>query len=77
MLSTALAIFRGLQDHLRNILRDLPDGSPSQLRQGLIDAHEKPGEYYYRFDESPFYTWASCKFLPVVVTILKLSDAFI
>lgn len=62
MLSSALAIFRGLQDHLRDILRDLPDGSPAQLRQGLVDAHEKLSEYFYHIDESPFYTWASCMF---------------
>ena len=63
MLSSALAIFRGLQDHLRGILRELPDSSPSQLRQGLVEAHEKLSEYFYRIDESPFYTWSSCKFL--------------
>jgi hypothetical protein len=40
MLSTALAVFRGLQDHLRNILHDFPDDSPAQLRQGLVDAYE-------------------------------------
>lgn len=63
MLSSALAIFRGLQDHLRGILRELPDSSPPQLRQGLVEAHEKLSEYFYRIDESPFYTWSSCKSL--------------
>jgi hypothetical protein len=62
MLSTVLAIFRGLQDHVSLILWELPDSAPPQLRTGLVEAHTKLSEYYFRSDESPFYTWAACKY---------------
>ena len=61
MLSTVHAIFRGLQDHLSTILRELPDSAPSQLRNGLVEAHTKLSDYYFRSDESPYYTWAASK----------------
>jgi hypothetical protein len=62
MLSTIHAIFRGLQDHVSSILRELPDSAPTQLRTGLVDAHTKLSEYYFRLDESPYYTWAACEY---------------
>jgi hypothetical protein len=61
MISTVHAIFRGLQDHVRDILRELPDTALPQLREGLVAAHQKLSEYYYRSDESPYYTWAASK----------------
>jgi hypothetical protein len=61
MLSTVHAIFRGLQDHISSTLAELPDSAPTQLRDGLLEAHKKLSEYYYRSDESPFYTWAASK----------------
>ena len=60
MLSTVHAIFRGLQDHVRQALADLPDSAPHQLTNGLIEAHTKLSDYYYRSDESPYYSWAAC-----------------
>jgi hypothetical protein len=60
MLSSTHAIFRGLQAEIRDILREEQGLSP-RLIQGLSDAHLKLSEYYYKFDESPFYLWASCK----------------
>ena len=60
MLSTVHAIFRGLQDHVRQALADLPDSAPHQLTNGLIEAHTKLSDYYYHSDESPYYTWAAC-----------------
>jgi hAT family C-terminal dimerisation region len=60
MLSSTHAIFRGLQAEIRDILRDEQGLSP-RLIQGLSDAHLKLSEYYYKFDESPFYLWASRK----------------
>jgi hypothetical protein len=36
MLSTALAIFRGLQQHIQEILRKLPDTAPPQLKKCLM-----------------------------------------
>ena len=79
MLSTTLAIFHGLQQHIQQILHELPDTAPPQLKKGLLDAHLKLSEYYYRFDQSPFYTWAACKLLndsntssSLILTILVL-----
>lgn len=60
MLSTTLAIFRGLQDDIKTILRSLPTAVPLSIKMGLLDAHEKLSEYYFKYDESPFYTWAAC-----------------
>ena len=61
MLSTVHAIFRGLQEHVSLILRELPDSAPPQLRTGLVEAHTKLSDYYFRSDESPYYTWAACE----------------
>jgi hypothetical protein len=59
MLSTAHAIFRGLQDEIHNALRSLPDSTSWMIKNGLLAAHQKLSEYYYRFDISPFYIWAA------------------
>ncbi|KAF9551876.1 hypothetical protein CPC08DRAFT_614221, partial [Agrocybe pediades] len=55
MLSTVHAIFCGLQDHVKDILRGLPDDCHPQLRNGLVASYEKLSEYYFRTDESPYY----------------------
>ena len=60
MLSTTLAIFRGLQDDIKTILCSLATNTSPVIKMGLFDAHEKLSEYYYKYDESPFYTWAAC-----------------
>jgi hypothetical protein len=60
ILSTTHAIFRGLQDDIKDILRGLPDSVSPKIKLGLTDAHRKLSDYYYKFDESPFYTWAAC-----------------
>jgi hypothetical protein len=62
MVSTVHAIFRGLQDHVKEILRELPDTALPQLRNGLLAAHQKLSEYYYKSDESPYYTWAASQY---------------
>jgi hypothetical protein len=59
MLSYTHAIFRGLQEDLRTSLRELPLSTPSVLRNGLLDAHRKLSDYYYKLDQSPYYTWAA------------------
>jgi len=61
MLSTTHAIFRGLQDDIKTILCGLPATVPWVIKKGLLDAHEKLSDYYHKFDESPFYTWAARK----------------
>jgi len=59
MLSTTHAIFRGLQDDIKNILYDLPNSVSPKIKLGLMEAHRKLSDYYYQFDASPFYTWAA------------------
>jgi hypothetical protein len=62
MLSTTHAVFRGLQDDICDILRDLPNTASPSLKKGLTDAHLKLSDYYYKIDASPFYLWSSRKF---------------
>ncbi|KAK0449650.1 uncharacterized protein EV420DRAFT_1646973 [Desarmillaria tabescens] len=59
MLSTTHAIFRGLQDDVKKIIATLPPTTPPKLKKGLLDAHHKLSDYYYKYDDSPFYTWAA------------------
>ena len=59
MLSTTHTIFRGLQDEIKKILRELPNSVSPKIKLGLTDAHQKLSDYYYQFDASPFYTWAA------------------
>jgi len=58
-LSYVHAVFKGLQDHLKTALLSLPDTAPPGLRHGLMNAHRKLSDYYYKFDESPYYVWAA------------------
>jgi hypothetical protein len=60
MLSSTHAIFHGLQARIRDILCERKGLSP-QLIQGLTDADIKLSDYYYKFDELPFYLWVSCR----------------
>ncbi|TFK58318.1 hypothetical protein BDN72DRAFT_782240, partial [Pluteus cervinus] len=59
MLSSTHAIFRGLQEELRKGLATLPDTLPSNIKTGLMNAHRKLSDYYYKIDQSPFYIWAT------------------
>src|SRR5882724_12298660 len=59
MLSWTHAIFHGLQDSFAESLHLLPNNSPASLCRGLINAHQKLSDYYGKYDESPYYTWAS------------------
>jgi len=67
MLSTAHAIFRGLQDEVRDALSSLLHSTSPMIKAGLLAAHQKLSEYYYRFDFSPYYIWAACKFYPFCI----------
>ena len=58
-LSHVHAIFKGLQDDLRKALSELPASTPGCIRDGLVNAHCKLSDYYYKSDESPYYIWAS------------------
>ena len=68
MLSTTHAIFRGLQDEIKKILRDLPDSVSPNIKLGLTNAHRKLSDYYYQYDASPFYTWAACTWTACTIT---------
>ncbi|THU97091.1 hypothetical protein K435DRAFT_663239, partial [Dendrothele bispora CBS 962.96] len=59
MLSKTLATLRGLQDSLRSTLSQLPHSTDPSLRWGLLEAHNKLSDYYFKFDQSPYYTWAA------------------
>ena len=73
MLSHTHAIFRGLQDHVRDALRNLPSNVDPRIKEGLVAAHQKLSEYYYRFDQSPFYIWAArMYFLPILLAMKVL-----
>ena len=58
-LSSTHAIFRGLQEQIKDDLTNLPMATSPALVLGLTNAHRKLSDYYYKFDESPFYTWAA------------------
>jgi hypothetical protein len=74
MLSTAHAIFCGLQDEVRNALRLLPDSTSPMIKAGLLAAHQKLSEYYYHFDLSPFYIWAACESYPFFIFVEALTS---
>ncbi|KAJ6619367.1 ribonuclease H-like domain-containing protein [Mycena sp. CBHHK59/15] len=59
MLSFTHYIFRGLQKSLKDKLTALPKDAPPELVEGLTMAHRKLSDYYYKYDESPFYVWAA------------------
>jgi hypothetical protein len=61
MLSSTHAIFCGLQESVRGFIRDLPNDAPPRFRAALLSCHRKLSDYYYKFDESPYYVWAGCK----------------
>ena len=61
-LSYVHCIFRTLQDHLKSELAKLPDSTPLCIRDGLVAAHRKLSDYYLKFDDSPYYIWASSMF---------------
>jgi hypothetical protein len=61
MISSTHAIFRGLQEDLRLSLIGMPTSTLSVLQNGVVEAHRKLSDYYYKVDESPFYTWATRK----------------
>jgi hypothetical protein len=60
-LSSVHAIFKGLQDALAHNLHELPDMASGKLREGLIASHRKLSDYFYKFDQSPYYIWASSR----------------
>ena len=58
-LSSTHAIFRGLQEQIKEILTNLPPTTVHELVLSLTNAHCKLSDYYYKFDESLLYTWVA------------------
>ena len=69
MLSTAHAIFCGLQDKVRDALCSLPDSTSPMIKDGLLAVHQKLSEYYYHIDLSPFYIWAACESYSIFIFV--------
>ena len=67
MLSTTHAIFRGLQEHVQQIYHDLLMSTSARIKAGLLEAHRKLSDYYYKYDQSPFYTWAAHMFSALLI----------
>ncbi|KAJ7577180.1 hypothetical protein C8J56DRAFT_899272 [Mycena floridula] len=59
MISTTHAIFHGLQAHVKKAIKELPLWADDTLKDGLINAHQKLSDYFYKFDQSQYYTWAA------------------
>ncbi|KAJ7192893.1 hypothetical protein GGX14DRAFT_307899, partial [Mycena pura] len=55
MLSATHGVFLGLQKRLQAQLRAIPAGTSPELADALTAAHRKLSDYYYKYDESPFY----------------------
>ncbi|KAJ7088226.1 hypothetical protein C8R43DRAFT_863413, partial [Mycena crocata] len=55
VLSTTHAMFRGLEQQLKDTLKKLPPSTDPALKKGLIEAHTKLSDYYAKFDESRYY----------------------
>lgn len=72
MISTTLAIFCGLQEDLKQVLCDLPEDASLQLKLGLFDAYCKLSDCYYKYDESPFYMWATCMYSFFIASVSDL-----
>jgi len=71
MLSMTHAIFRGLQEHIREIYCDISTSTPPKIKASLLNAHKKLSDYYYKYDQSPFYIWAACKFLIPLISYVE------
>ncbi|KAJ7689798.1 hypothetical protein B0H17DRAFT_1134739 [Mycena rosella] len=41
------------------LIHDLTDSAPPRLKRGLIEAHRKLSDYYYKSDASPYYLLAA------------------
>ena len=77
VLSLSFGYFIRLQNKLQSILDTLLPGEHSQLRDGLLAAHEKLADYLFRFTVSPYYIWASCKLYVTPISIIQHSDCLL
>lgn len=72
-LSFTHAIFHGLQESVKNALRDLPREAHGRLKIAIVAAHRKLSDYYYHYNQSHLYVWASSEWL---LDIHFMFDAF-
>lgn len=70
MLLFTHTVFRGLQEDLFNSIHNLPLSTPLALCNGLIEAHRKLSDYYYKSNKSPYYTWAACTWFHILYMLL-------
>jgi subtilase family serine protease len=61
MISSVHAVFNGLQKTTKKMIADLPPRTSTELRNGLVNAHNKLAVYYSKFDDSKYYFWAARK----------------
>ncbi|KAJ7083642.1 hypothetical protein B0H15DRAFT_769797, partial [Mycena belliarum] len=59
MLSQTHLVFCELQRSLKSELASLPSDVAPELKEGMLAAHKKLSDYYFTFDTSPYYLWAS------------------
>ncbi|KAJ7792593.1 hypothetical protein B0H13DRAFT_2172466 [Mycena leptocephala] len=67
MLSTTHAVFRWLQDELKAAIAALPSTADPALLEGLVAAHRKLSDYFTKFDESRYYSWATRLFFYISI----------
>ncbi|KAJ7728694.1 hypothetical protein DFH07DRAFT_757185, partial [Mycena maculata] len=59
MLLKTHLVFCGLQASVKEKLTELPTNVAPELKEGLVATHKKLSDYYFVFDASPYYLWAS------------------
>jgi len=63
MLSSTHAVFMGLQEEIKEIIKGLPQDVDPALKKGLVEAHWKLSDYFTKFDQSDYYHWAACMWI--------------
>ena len=66
-LSSTHAVFKGPQDELAKNLAELLDSAPSYLQNALVNSHAKLSDYFYTYDQSPYYIWTACVSFPLLI----------
>jgi len=56
--SSTHAVFKGLQDHVGDQIRELPSTSSSKVCNALVACHCKLSDYFFKVDKSPYPIWA-------------------
>ncbi|KAJ7608082.1 hypothetical protein DFH06DRAFT_1018061, partial [Mycena polygramma] len=70
MLSQTRLVFCELQAGIKEQLKQLRGNVAPELKAGLAAAHKKLSDYYFTFDASPYYLWASRKFFTATFSYL-------